>query len=97
MLINCKKLINLPVYTKSGDYLGKVSDCDMDIESFVVQKFTVRKLLAASSLLVAKDQVLAITLQKMIVSDALVRKFAANENPALGVENIEPVITMDRD
>jgi sporulation protein YlmC with PRC-barrel domain len=98
MLINSKKLINLPVYTQSDEYLGKVISFDLDAESFLIKKFSVRKYFASGELLIAKDQVVAIDADRMTVVDLLVKKLAEqiNETP-LAVEKIEPVITAKLD
>jgi len=78
MRLTAKKLINLPVETKSGQALGKVQDFEVDIDSGIILKFFVKQgnlideLLKKEQLIIARQQVIEITKDKMIVEDGLV-------------------------
>ena len=43
MIINFKKLINLPVFTESGQKLGKVCDLELATESHQIKKISGRR------------------------------------------------------
>lgn len=99
--MNLKKneLINLPVLTKSGQTLGRVSDFEIDSLSQKILKYYVKsnsliKGLLARELMVAAEQVISITKEKMVVEDNLVKepgllrrkaKLAENQMPAMPV------------
>jgi len=78
MRLTAKKLINLPVETKSGQALGKVQDFEVDIDSGIILKFFVKQgnlideLLKKEQLIIARQQVIEITKDKMVVEDGLV-------------------------
>ncbi|MEY4722632.1 MAG: PRC-barrel domain [Candidatus Parcubacteria bacterium] len=83
-LITVKKLRGLPVYTKSGDKLGKIADVLVDVENHEVRAYVVSKsnLLAAllpGDLQVARDQVISVTEERMTVHDAAVSERVAEE------------------
>ena len=76
MLLNCSKIIGLKVYTKSGGYLGKVKDIELDLANYYIVSYLVvnEKLLRrwyAPALVISRTQVLSIDEQKMVVEDAL--------------------------
>ncbi|MDD5039519.1 MAG: PRC-barrel domain-containing protein [Patescibacteria group bacterium] len=77
MIIRKGELINLPVVTQSGQQLGRVADFEMDAEEHTVVRYIVKPgtLLAdllESDLVIAREQVVAITADRMIVEDAVV-------------------------
>lgn len=79
--MNLKKneLINLPVLTKSGQALGRVSDFEIDPLSQKILKYYVKsnnliKELLVQELVVAAEQVISITKEKMVVEDNLVKE-----------------------
>jgi sporulation protein YlmC with PRC-barrel domain len=80
MIIDCKKLIGLPVETKSGLLLGKIKNFEIDSETQTVRQYIVKsrslmkKLLSeeVSELVVGRSQVISIEEEKMIVEDSVV-------------------------
>lgn len=99
MVISCKNLIGLPVETKSGLFLGKIKNFDVDNETQAVLRYIVKsrsligKLLSEeiSELIIAKEEVISLGEDKMVVQDGVVkeseaatlRKVASNDAPAL--------------
>jgi len=78
MLISHDEIIGLPVETKSGQRLGKVSGFVLDNESQKIIHYLVKKtgLLAGitkKDLLVHYEQVILITKEKMVVDDNVVK------------------------
>lgn len=71
-----KELRNVPVETKSGTMLGKLSGYVMDSESHKVVQFIVKKAhplakILPSELLVHSDQVISIEPNRIVVDDAV--------------------------
>ena len=72
--MNLKAIINLPVYLKSGGYLGQIVDLNINFESGEIidyldkNKKTIRGLFE-KCLVINKNQVLSITEDKMTVKD----------------------------
>lgn len=78
MIINEKKLINLPVFTQSGQHLGKVVDFEIEVGSHTILKYYVKSSglineLFTSELIITPSQVIEITKEKMIVEDNIIR------------------------
>ncbi len=74
--MDLKQLINLPVYTQSGHYLGRVVDLEIDSETGRVVKYFVKsqsfiKNLFQGCLIISESQVLSISKEKMVVEDNL--------------------------
>lgn len=74
MRIRKREIINLPVYSESGQHLGRVVDFEFDSASHIILIYYVRskdiiKELLQKELLVSKDQVLSIDQEKMVVED----------------------------
>jgi sporulation protein YlmC with PRC-barrel domain len=84
MFIHSKDLLRLPVETKSGDFVGKVSGFDMDIETHFVRSYYVRAITPVNllhgslygELVINSNLVISITKEKMIVEDGAVLKDA---------------------
>jgi uncharacterized protein YrrD len=72
------KLIDLPVFTESGRRLGKVEDFTMEVETYRIKKVYVKRPLllsiAASNLVIDRDQVIEATPRQLTVSEAWVKK-----------------------
>lgn len=69
-----KKIVHLPVFTRAGKELGKVSSFDIDLETQRVSRFYVKSnhLIAelfSKELIIAASQVISITEEKMVVED----------------------------
>lgn len=73
MLVDWGKLKKLPVYTRSGLYLGKVNGFEMDAESHIIRAYFVRKNIIEPVLSISREQVISITAEKLTVEDAFVR------------------------
>lgn len=73
MLISSMDLINLPVYSQAGQYLGKISSVDINIETHQVSSYYIKtgliKGLWHQQLIIAPSQVVSITKEKMVVDD----------------------------
>ncbi len=88
MILTTKDLINLPVETKSGRLIGRVSDFEIETDSGLVTKFYVRQgnliggLLGRDLLIIGRNQVLSISKEKMVVEDGLIKE--KNEERILG-------------
>ncbi len=75
MIINFKKLINLPVFTESGQKLGKVCDLELATESHQIKKYLVGgNFLNATQYLISPGQVKSISADKIIVDDACLKQ-----------------------
>ncbi len=71
MRLNAKKLISLPVFTQSGEHLGKVTDINLDVdEQAVVEYLVTSGIIKHLNLLIKTAQVKSITAEKMVVDDA---------------------------
>ena len=88
-------LLKLPVYTKSGLRLGKVVGFDFDVETHGILRYRVQpKGLAARVLehpmLVAREQVLEITSERMTVDDNVEKEMELAKAKAIGlVSNVK--------
>jgi sporulation protein YlmC with PRC-barrel domain len=87
MSLTAKQLIGLPVYTQSGEHLGKVSDFVLDQEAQAVKQYSVRSRdligeLLQRDLLIGREQVLQITAEKMVVEDAVLTERELKKQPA---------------
>lgn len=72
MLVSLKKLIGLPVFTQSGNRLGKVSDVNIETDTHTVREYLIRASIFNSRVFLIKPiQVLEITDRKMLVEDAV--------------------------
>ncbi|OGY45886.1 MAG: hypothetical protein A2744_00865 [Candidatus Buchananbacteria bacterium RIFCSPHIGHO2_01_FULL_44_11] len=73
MQFSSTDLINLPVYTQSGQNLGRIVSFDFDIESHLVVNYHVStgliKGLWHQHLLVHRSQVVSISKDRMLVED----------------------------
>ncbi len=83
-------LLKLPVETKSGASLGRVAGFEFDAESHAILRYRVRpKGLAArllkKPLLVAREQVLSIDAEKMVVDDNVEKAMELEKAKAIGL------------
>lgn len=75
--LNKKQLLDLSVYTKSGQHLGRVVDFLYEPSSQTIIQYTVRNtdilntLLPHREFLVSEKQVIAVTAERMVVDDTL--------------------------
>lgn len=92
-IISVQHVLQLPVYTVAGKRLGKVADVELDTDTHQVRTYLVRpgrltQPLARHALRIHRDQVVAITAERMIVDDAVGR--AAADQRARGVPRGAP-------
>lgn len=68
-------LIHLPVETQSGQHLGRISSFEIDLENQSIIRYYVKtgliKGLWHQELIIAKNQVISVDSEKMIVEDNL--------------------------
>jgi len=73
MTLENQDLINLPVYTKSGQNLGRVDHFEIDQSSHTILRYYIKsgllKGLWQEQLIVHRSQVISINKEKMIVED----------------------------
>lgn len=96
MRINHKKLIGLPVLTKSGQAVGKLAEVEVEtdngrIETLVVHTAGPIPAITHNELLIAWSQVVLISEKEIIVADATVPVSAASI--AMGV--VPPISGME--
>jgi len=89
-ILDDKTLMKLPVETKSGAVLGRVAGFEFDVESHAILRYRVRpKGLAAQllkkPLLVAREQVLSIDAEKMVVDDNVEKAMELEKAKAIGL------------
>lgn len=79
MTISSSDILNLPVFTVSGQHLGRVSSFDVEAENdlMVVVRYYVRtgliKGLWHEQLIIHKSQIVSIDNEKMVVEDSVLR------------------------
>ena len=94
-ILDDKTLLRLPVETKSGAALGRVAGFEFDVETHAIVRYRVRpRGLAAGMLkkplLVAREQVLSITAEKMVVDDNVEKAMELAKAKAIGlVSNVK--------
>jgi len=79
MLYPLNKLINLPVYTKSGENLGKLKEIEIDtnthqISNYLVKSSQMINRLSTKQLIIKPSQVVGVDKEKMIVEDSVIRQ-----------------------
>ena len=95
MLLRSKDLINLPVYSESGQRLGKISDFEIESSSQNIIKYYVKpesiiKELVSRELVISAQQVISIDKEKMIVEDTLTKE-TEKEKVQLAKNNVAAV------
>lgn len=89
-VLDDKILLKLPVETKSGAPLGRVAGFEFDAEGQAILRYRVRpRGLAAGMLkkplLVAREQVLSIDAEKMVVDDNVEKAMELAKAKAIGL------------
>ena len=79
MLLTTDNLINLPVYTQSGEILGKIKEIEIDPSTQAISRYFIKsnqmiKRLSAKQLIIRPNQVISLDKRKMIVEDAVIRQ-----------------------
>lgn len=72
-----RDLLRLPVTTESGDFLGRVSDVELELESatirvYLVSPSFVKGLFTSEQYIITPGQVVSVNSDKMIVKDGVV-------------------------
>ena len=77
MIIDLKKLLHLPVLTRSGIKLGKITNAEIDADPQTIIKYHVSAgPFSDKNYIIDRSQVLEIETDKMVVDDATVRATA---------------------
>ena len=79
MNLTKQELIDLPVYTRSNQHLGKVVDFGLDSSTHMISQYYVRSTdlirgLLTKELIISQSQVVSLTNKKMIVEDSVSRQ-----------------------
>jgi sporulation protein YlmC with PRC-barrel domain len=87
MSLKKNDLLNLPVYTQSGQHLGRICDFEFDPVAQAVVKYYVRstgliKELLHKELLINREQVVSISPEKMVVDDGVIPAGEAKKAPS---------------
>lgn len=72
MFLKAKKIINSKVVTQSGQFLGRVTDFELDIADQRVSKYFISGFLK-ERLIISSGQVIEIKEKEIIVDDAVIR------------------------
>jgi sporulation protein YlmC with PRC-barrel domain len=104
MLINQKQLKKVMVQTQNGQYLGIVTDFELDTENGVIEKYFVKNKnsitgLFEDKLIINKNQIISFSHDKMVVEDSLIKSKIESKvlKGMKKLENSEPVISSDLD
>ena len=81
MIVSWEKLINLPVQTKNGQDIGRLTGFDIDGGMHEIKTYRVRskgliKGLLQNELMISKEQVVSLDDERMIVYDAVLEQGA---------------------
>lgn len=98
MPIMMKKFIGLRVETKSGRYLGRVRDAEIDTDNLEIKQIYVRpaglvKGLSVGDLIVAKSSILSIDDKKIIVLDLAEKELAREAAPERKIAMDSPAVS----
>ena len=88
--ISDAQLLKLPVFTKSGQKLGKVAGFRLETESQMITHYEVRPKgvaaqLVGAEMLIGREQVISIDEEKMVVDDNIEKSFELAKAKALGL------------
>mgnify|MGYP001612270081 CR=1 FL=1 len=87
--ITSKKLIGLGVYTESGNYIGKVSDLEIDIDTHAILRYIIKSRLGGimpKELIIAVSEIVYISSEKIVVRDGVQRELAAQKKKSAAME-----------
>lgn len=102
MELSDRKIIHLPVFTKSGKELGKVSGFEIDTNTQAIKRYYVKshRLVAelfSKELIIGATQVISITDQKMTVEDLDLKEQAEDfEKERLIKDKVAPPISFSK-
>ncbi len=90
MKILSNDLIGLPVYTESGQNLGRIDSFEIDIDLNTIINYHVStgliKGLWHQKLIIAKSQIISITRKKMVVEDSVIKESNPNLVPSPAIK-----------
>ena len=102
MRLSSKDIINLPVYTLSKKYLGKIVSFDLDIDTQKIITYYVKAgsfvaglLNETSELIISEKQVVSITEEKMVVDDLDQKKLIKKAKEFLKNKETSPAMSID--
>ena len=100
MLLHSRDLLRLPVVTKNGQSIGRVSGFEFEAESQIILRYEVRRsMLRGKPLLIHRQQVISIEATRMVVEDGALTDVARESitfRPA--VQSEQPtVVTLKND
>jgi len=102
MLINQKQLKKIRVETQSGQFLGYISEFELETDNGAIEKYYIKSRLSipglfANKLLINKTQIISFDSEKMIVEDSVIKEKSGQKvfKKIENVEGIEPVITSE--
>jgi len=78
MILTSDQLIGLKVVTKNGQILGKIKDFEFDADNskiirYIVSSSDLVKKITAQNLIIDLEQIVEITVKKMVVEDTVTR------------------------
>ena len=91
MLIHWNELKKLPVYTKMGMRLGRISGMELDAESHLIRAYFVRKDFLSNELSISRNQIISIGKDKVVVEDGVVSDMLAEQSGVVAREEIAPI------
>jgi sporulation protein YlmC with PRC-barrel domain len=79
MRISSKKLLHLPVFTESGENLGKIAEIIVNIDTHLIEQYVVHAShliedIFAKELVIDNSQILSINNDRMVVNDLISKK-----------------------
>lgn len=90
MKLSQKQLNNLPVYTQSQDFLGRVTGFEVDSQTHQINQYyigssswLINLLGQEQDLIISSDQVISLTEEKMTVQDAVIKESVQDEKKPL--------------
>lgn len=89
MSIKAKEIINNKVVSRSGCYLGRVIDFDIDVSTQAIVKYYVQGNLLGffkNPLIISSSQVIKIKKNKIIVEDTVIKKRVIKKKTESSVE-----------
>jgi len=102
MLINQKQLKKIAVETQSGQFLGYISDFELETDTGIIEKYYIKSNnlisgLWEGKLLINRNQIINFDLEKMIVEDGVIKEKAGQKEfkKIENLESAEPVITSE--
>ncbi|MBD3359402.1 MAG: hypothetical protein GF365_01695 [Candidatus Buchananbacteria bacterium] len=104
MLIKNKQLKKVEVETLSCEYLGRITDFELETDTGIIEKYHVKTKLSLTGLfenklIINKEQIINFDDQKMVVEDNVIKakELTSKVEPEVNkLEGTEPAITSKR-